>query len=90
MGHMGPSTHSLLMGQLPYFHAGLGSTKGTFSLDMEVCLPKCQDEPGTQGSGEGLASPPFWISPQDLDCFVIDHNGFILISERPQEVRHWK
>lgn len=24
--------------------------------------------------------------PQDLDCFVIDNNGFVLISERPQEV----
>ena len=29
----------------------------------------------------------FWASPQDLDCFVVDNNGFILISERPQEVR---
>lgn len=28
-------------------------------------------------------------APQDLDCFVIDNNGFILISERPQEVSCW-
>ncbi|XP_004692596.1 PREDICTED: voltage-dependent calcium channel subunit alpha-2/delta-4 [Condylura cristata] len=28
----------------------------------------------------------FWaVTQQGLDCFVIDHNGFILISERPQE-----
>lgn len=26
------------------------------------------------------------LSSQDLDCFIIDNNGFILISERPQEV----
>lgn len=40
-------------------------------------------------SGGSWTSPPFWVSPQDLDCFVIDNNGFILISGRPQEVRHW-
>ncbi|TKC45808.1 hypothetical protein EI555_021311 [Monodon monoceros] len=29
----------------------------------------------------------FWAATrQDLDCFVIDNNGFILISERPQEM----
>ncbi|KAG8509109.1 Voltage-dependent calcium channel subunit alpha-2/delta-4, partial [Galemys pyrenaicus] len=29
----------------------------------------------------------FWaVTQQDLDCFVIDHNGFILISKRPQEM----
>uniref|UniRef100_A0AC11BYC4 Calcium voltage-gated channel auxiliary subunit alpha2delta 4 n=1 Tax=Ovis aries TaxID=9940 RepID=A0AC11BYC4_SHEEP len=29
----------------------------------------------------------FWAATrQDLDCFVVDNNGFILISERPQEV----
>uniref|UniRef100_A0A452RSH1 Calcium voltage-gated channel auxiliary subunit alpha2delta 4 n=1 Tax=Ursus americanus TaxID=9643 RepID=A0A452RSH1_URSAM len=28
------------------------------------------------------------VSPQELDCLVIDNNGFILISERSQEVRY--
>ncbi|GAB5573408.1 voltage-dependent calcium channel subunit alpha-2/delta-4 isoform X2 [Prionailurus iriomotensis] len=27
-----------------------------------------------------------WVSLQHLDCFVIDNNGFILISERSQEM----
>lgn len=46
---------------------------------------------GQEGAGDqqqGLALTSFWVSSQDLDCFVIDNNGFILISERPQEVRH--
>lgn len=34
-------------------------------------------------AGPGLTSR---VSPQDLACFVIDNNGFIVISERPQEV----
>lgn len=39
--------------------------------------------------GPGHDLPPFWVSSQDLDCFVIDNNGFILISEMSQEVRSW-
>lgn len=35
------------------------------------------------GASRDLLSRPL---PQDLDCFVIDNNGFVLISERPQEV----
>ncbi|KAB1254416.1 Voltage-dependent calcium channel subunit alpha-2/delta-4 [Camelus dromedarius] len=31
--------------------------------------------------------PPVWrCGGADLDCFVVDNNGFILISERPQEM----
>uniref|UniRef100_A0ABI7XKZ4 Calcium voltage-gated channel auxiliary subunit alpha2delta 4 n=1 Tax=Felis catus TaxID=9685 RepID=A0ABI7XKZ4_FELCA len=40
----------------------------------------------------GTVEGPCPESCQDshLDCFVIDNNGFILISERSQEVRHWE
>uniref|UniRef100_A0A8C3WKI6 Calcium voltage-gated channel auxiliary subunit alpha2delta 4 n=1 Tax=Catagonus wagneri TaxID=51154 RepID=A0A8C3WKI6_9CETA len=35
----------------------------------------------------GFLQRTFWAATrQDLDCFVIDSNGFILISERPQEM----
>lgn len=40
------------------------------------------------GSGQGPTMTSFWVSPQELDCFIIDNNGFILVSERPQEVRY--
>lgn len=92
-GAVGPSTTPsrgrLPPSQTPSFPAVLGSTEGTFSLDTEVCRPKRQDRQGPRGSavGPGLMSLP--VSPQDLDCFVIDNNGFILISERSQEVRCW-
>ncbi|XP_052575968.1 voltage-dependent calcium channel subunit alpha-2/delta-4 isoform X1 [Peromyscus californicus insignis] len=36
------------------------------------------------GTGEGPC--PESCEDTDLDCFVIDNNGFVLISERPQEM----
>ncbi|XP_054433169.1 voltage-dependent calcium channel subunit alpha-2/delta-4 [Pteronotus mesoamericanus] len=36
------------------------------------------------GAGDGLC--PKSCQDSDLDCFVIDNNGFILISERSQEI----
>lgn len=51
-----------------------------------ACCPSHQDS--RQGVSSGAWSqPPSLASPQDLDCFVIDDNGFVLVSERPQEVR---
>lgn len=93
-GRRGPLDHSLLVGllppsQTPSFPAVLGSTEGTFSLSMEVCLPKRQDRQGPKGSAVRPGLMSLLVSPQDLDCFVIDNNGFILISERSQEVRCW-
>uniref|UniRef100_A0A8D2HLW3 Calcium voltage-gated channel auxiliary subunit alpha2delta 4 n=1 Tax=Urocitellus parryii TaxID=9999 RepID=A0A8D2HLW3_UROPR len=38
-------------------------------------------------AGSAMTSLP--DCPQDLDCFVVDNNGFILISERSQEVGFW-
>lgn len=31
-----------------------------------------------------------WISSQNLDCYVIDNNGFILISKQQNDVSHHK
>lgn len=69
MGHMGPSTHSLLTGQLPYFRAGLGSTAGTFSPDMEGPGPGVGGGPGLtslldSSPGPGLLRHrPQWVHP---------------------------
>ncbi|KAM5333268.1 voltage-dependent calcium channel subunit alpha-2/delta-4 isoform 2-T3 [Glossophaga mutica] len=38
-------------------------------------------------AGDGLC--PQSCQDSDLDCFVIDNNGFILISGRPQEIRRF-
>lgn len=61
---------------------GPTTKEGTFAVDMGV-LPTHQARP----SGQGLAMTFLPVSPQELDCFVIDNNGFILISGRSQEVR---
>lgn len=57
---------------------------------MAACLPKCQARQRTQGARAGPEFTSLWVSSQDLDCFIVDNNGFILISERPQEVRCWE
>ncbi|KAJ8791346.1 hypothetical protein J1605_004293 [Eschrichtius robustus] len=41
-------------------------------------------QPGLHTEGPRMRSGG--QGPGDLDCFVIDNNGFILISERPQEM----
>uniref|UniRef100_A0A2K6LKL1 Calcium voltage-gated channel auxiliary subunit alpha2delta 4 n=1 Tax=Rhinopithecus bieti TaxID=61621 RepID=A0A2K6LKL1_RHIBE len=44
----------------------------------------------TRQVGQVGNSPCFpGCRPSDLDCFVIDNNGFILISKRSHEVSHW-
>ncbi|KAB0348675.1 hypothetical protein FD754_013532 [Muntiacus muntjak] len=40
----------------------------------------------TQQCGAAEGPCPESCQDSDLDCFIVDNNGFILISERPQEV----
>ncbi|EPY86959.1 hypothetical protein CB1_000286004 [Camelus ferus] len=63
--------HNLLPSLPPVWRCG-GAVPGE--------LPgQCKILPGRKrGSGLG--------PHRDLDCFVVDNNGFILISERPQEM----
>ncbi|XP_006092206.1 voltage-dependent calcium channel subunit alpha-2/delta-4 [Myotis lucifugus] len=44
----------------------------------------------TQQCSAGDGPCPKSCQDGDLDCFIVDNNGFILISERPQEVRCWE
>lgn len=73
-GSHGPLHRILPRGQLPSFPAALGS--GGYLCGVGG------------GSGQGPTMTSFRVSPQELDCFIIDNNGFILVSERPQEVRY--
>uniref|UniRef100_A0A8C9PHG3 Calcium voltage-gated channel auxiliary subunit alpha2delta 4 n=1 Tax=Spermophilus dauricus TaxID=99837 RepID=A0A8C9PHG3_SPEDA len=53
-------------------------------IQMKVEFLQRQFWAATEQVGSAMTSLP--DCPQDLDCFVVDNNGFILISERSQEV----
>uniref|UniRef100_A0A8C6AE20 Calcium voltage-gated channel auxiliary subunit alpha2delta 4 n=1 Tax=Marmota marmota marmota TaxID=9994 RepID=A0A8C6AE20_MARMA len=52
-------------------------------IQMKVEFLQRQFWAATEQVGSAMTSLP--DCPQDLDCFVVDNNGFILISERSQE-----
>ena len=89
VGTMGPSTTPSLQAnsspsQTSPFPAVLGC-RGHLGM-RRGGLATRQARQATRQSGPGRHLLP--VSPQELDCLVIDNNGFILISERSQEVRY--
>lgn len=82
-----------MLGELPGQRKRLPSGKRVGQPLPPCSLGSTQGAPpavGGQGQGSvaGFGLDLLLGVFQDLDCFVIDGNGFILISERAQEVRY--
>uniref|UniRef100_A0A8B9VWA1 Calcium voltage-gated channel auxiliary subunit alpha2delta 4 n=1 Tax=Anas zonorhyncha TaxID=75864 RepID=A0A8B9VWA1_9AVES len=68
---------------------GFSRIASNATLSVAVPGPRLQTAARSGSHRCAISDVASLSSPQVLNCFLIDNNGFILISKRPAEVREW-